>query len=396
MNKKKVRTVIFLHLVKTAGTTLNQVLNREYSNILSFYIPKEEKVLFEDFKKKLKNKRIDLIRGHFEFGWHIFLSKPFVYFTILRDPIDRVLSEYYYILGKTDHPFYNEIAKKNVSLADFVKNWNAPNLQTRKISGKMFANNSGIPLLQNIEINDNNMLEIAKENLDKYFAVVGLSENFDETLILLKREFGWDWPFYTRQNVTTSKIPRENIPGATIEMIKGYNQLDIELYEYARQLLYEKIRQQGESFFDEVEEFIKLNKVQKNDIFSNEQIILLKGFENPEGPYPDKNLHVPIRWASGSSSKIIIESDKSISGKLIFEIQNFLKRQKIKVFYRGKLIKKIIPPLNFCNEKGEFFKFEVPIRLQKGSNTVILKYLKFKKIEHRELAILFSAIKLES
>lgn len=259
---QKPRQVIFLHLVKTAGTTLNQVLDREYANILSFYIAKESKELFEGFKEKLKNNNAGLIRGHFEFGWHAFLTRPFVYITLLREPVARVISEYYYILGKTDHPLYDQVAAKNLSIADFVKNWKHPDVQTRKISGLTFAKNSGIP--QNIEINDRNMLKIAKENLDKYFAVVGLTEKFDETLILLKREFGWDWPFYTRKNVTRNKVARENIPASTIEIIKEYNQLDIELYEYAKQLFNEKIRQEGKSFFKEVERFKELNKERKN------------------------------------------------------------------------------------------------------------------------------------
>jgi hypothetical protein len=263
-NEKKhiSKAVIFLHLVKTAGTTLNQVLDREYAKILSFYIPRESKELFDGFKEKLKTGNPELIRGHFEWGWHVFLSQPFIYITLLREPVARVISEYFYILGKTDHPLFDQVAAKNISIADYVKNFLPSNLQTRKISGLTFANNSGIP--QDIEINAGNMLKIAKENLDNYFAIVGLTEKFDETLILLKREFGWDWPFYTRQNVTREKIAQENIPASTIEIIKEHNLLDIELYEYARQLFNKKIQQQGESFFKEVEKFKKQNQYQKN------------------------------------------------------------------------------------------------------------------------------------
>jgi hypothetical protein len=263
MKKKDTsKTVIFLHLVKTAGTTLNQVLDREYPNILSFYIPKESEELFEGFKEKLKTRKPGLIRGHFEFGWHAFLSRPFVYVTILREPVARVISEYFYILGKPDHPLYDQVAAKKLSIADYVTDYNPPNAQTRKISGLTFAGNSGIP--PGIEIDTGNMLEIAKENLDNYFAVVGLTEKFDETLILLKREFGWDWPVYTRKIVTGKKIPMEDIPGSTIEIIKEHNQLDLELYEYARQLFNEKIRQQGKSFSREVEKFKKRNQKQEN------------------------------------------------------------------------------------------------------------------------------------
>jgi hypothetical protein len=39
------------------------------------------------------------------------------------------------------------------------------------------------------------MLETAKRNIETHFAVVGLSECFNEALILLRRLFGWRMPF---------------------------------------------------------------------------------------------------------------------------------------------------------------------------------------------------------
>lgn len=246
-------------MAKTAGTTLNQVLGREYADILSFYIPKESESHFEDFKNRLKNENAALIRGHFELGWHYFLSRPFTYFTILRDPVERVISEYFYILSSPGHPLFSHVAKKNVSLVDFVKKWNAPNLQTKKISGTTFAKNSGVS--QDVEVNADNMLKMAKENLSKHFTVVGLTERFDETLILLKREFGWDWPFYIRDNVTKDKAAREDIPVSTLTVIREHNRLDAELYEYVKKRFIDQINSQGKSFYDEVEKFKELNKI---------------------------------------------------------------------------------------------------------------------------------------
>ena len=261
---KKSQTIIFLHLAKTAGTTLNQVLGREYADILSFYIPKESSRLFEEFKEKLKSAKPGLLRGHFEFGWHYFLPRPFTYFTILRDPVDRVISEYYYILSSPGHPLFADVVEKNVSLADFVGKWNAPNLQTKKISGLTFAGNSGIP--GRGKITPANMLAAAKENLSNHFAVVGLTERFDETLILLKREFGWDWPFYIRDNVTKDKVARDDIPASTLAVVLEHNRLDAELYEYAKKRFIEQIDCQGQSFYDEVEKFKKLNKINSDKL----------------------------------------------------------------------------------------------------------------------------------
>lgn len=40
------------------------------------------------------------------------------------------------------------------------------------------------------------MLETAKKNLREYFTVVGLTEYFAESMLLMKRAFGWKTPFY--------------------------------------------------------------------------------------------------------------------------------------------------------------------------------------------------------
>jgi hypothetical protein len=263
-SKKKSETILFLHLAKTAGTTLNQALGREYSDILSLYIPKESKDLFEDFKNRLKTQTAALIRGHFEFGWHHFLTRPFTYFTIMREPIERVISEYHYILSKPGHPMHEQVGKHGAGLPKFVKDLHTPNLQTKKISGISFAANSGITGGENID--GHNMLEIAKENLAGHFAVVGLTERFDETLILLKREFGWAWPYYIRDNITPKKTARRDIPASTIKIIEENNLLDIELYEYAVKLFEKKVRSQGKTFAAEVEMFRKLNKINQEKI----------------------------------------------------------------------------------------------------------------------------------
>ncbi len=82
----------------------------------------------------------------------------------------------------------------------------------------------------------------AKSNLDRYFSVVGLVERFDETLILLQKAFSWQPPLYIKQNVTSEAEKKHaEISKATVEKIKQYNAMDVELYDYAVQRFEEQL-----------------------------------------------------------------------------------------------------------------------------------------------------------
>ena len=51
-------------------------------------------------------------------------------------------------------------------------------------------------------------LDLAVDRLGE-FSVVGLTERFDESAVLLTRALGWRRMVYTRENVTPNRKPRE-------------------------------------------------------------------------------------------------------------------------------------------------------------------------------------------
>ena len=100
----------------------------------------------------------------------------------------------------------------------------------------------------------------AKGNLRQHFSIVGVTERFDETLILLKRTFGWaDELLYYPKNVTPQRPLSASLPQSTIDAIKEANELDFQLYEFAKDMLDEAIASEGPSFSDELEKFKDLN-----------------------------------------------------------------------------------------------------------------------------------------
>jgi hypothetical protein len=93
-------------------------------------------------------------------------------------------------------------------------------------------------------------LERARENLANHFAVTGLLERFDETLLVLPRRFGWKHPFYSRANVTEKREPVGAVSREAKRAIEKYSRLDQQLYLLAADLLNERIAELRRNHFD--------------------------------------------------------------------------------------------------------------------------------------------------
>jgi len=149
---------------------------------------------------------------------------------------------------------YRELIEKRSGIDEFVtEKWSdfdfVSNVQTRFISGDI------------LNVAGPETLEAAKRNLQADFAVVGLTERFDETVILLKRALGWRRPFHIRMNVTPRRRRVDKLRPEIIEIIRSKNALDLELYNFAVSLFEQRLQQEGHDFFAEVAAFKKWNKV---------------------------------------------------------------------------------------------------------------------------------------
>jgi hypothetical protein len=254
---KAEQAVIFLHVPKTAGTTLHRIIERQYrpEQVYSFGPLAHESINEFQNMSEARRAEIRMLKGHMGFGLHEYLPGPSTYFTVLREPIERVISYYYFVRRTPQHYLYDFISSDDKSLKGFIEsriNIMLDNAQTRMISGVWYELGFG-------ECTEA-VLEAAKRNLRENFTVVGLTEKFDETLLLLKRAFGWQSLFYARQNVTANRPVKDALSPATLEAVVKFNRLDIELYQYGTTLFQEQVRQQGPSFAREVERFQRANR----------------------------------------------------------------------------------------------------------------------------------------
>lgn len=256
------KALIFLHIPKAAGVTLGTIIERQFPHKAIFTIDGANvQKSINEFRNLPERERqeIKCLKGHMPFGLHNYLPRSATYITLLRHPVDRIISHYYYVLRIPNHYLHNELTSKKMSLSDYVSSGISPelmNAQTRLISGveKVDSVTGNEPVSADV-------LEIAKRNLRDCFAAFGLSEMFDESLVLFKGLLGWRNIFYAKQNVTRNRSSKQEIPRKTIKIIENYNKLDLELYKFAKQTFQELIRKQGPSFKGELRTFQRLNKI---------------------------------------------------------------------------------------------------------------------------------------
>jgi len=235
-------TIIFLHIPKAAGTTLKVITQQLYVPRVTYEIvdglTKDSQLAAFRALSEAERRRIKFLQGHFPFGLHEHLPQPAAYITLLRDPVERILSSYYYILREPKHFRHQEVAGGGMSILDYVE------------SEKLYLNNGQTQIIAGPDAGGDDprrspakdLLSRALENLDKHFAVVGLSERFVESLALLRRRFGWPNVRYHNENVTQNRPARAAVPQKTIERIRELNQLDLRLYDWAARRFEEERR----------------------------------------------------------------------------------------------------------------------------------------------------------
>jgi len=226
------RAVIFLHIPKTAGTTLNRIIEWQYNPLAIFTMdpyriratPARLQRLSERRRRSLR-----MVRGHLYYGIHEFLPQGATYFTMLREPVARFFSSYYFIQRRPLHPMHRKVTTERIGVEDFIRlTPRRHNLQCSLIAG-----------IRNDGTCDDRILDKAKENLAKSFSVVGISERFEESLMLMAKTFDWEIPFYENRKVSKT---RPQIDPNAVEMIRDHNRLDLELYEFGKGLFEESLQ----------------------------------------------------------------------------------------------------------------------------------------------------------
>jgi hypothetical protein len=239
----KPQVVFFVHIPKTAGTALhNNLFHHIYScneiekptGMRSFlWVPK----------------KIRFIGGHMPYGSHRFFPHRCypTYITILRDPVDRVVSYYYFVRQSKSkhytHPDYNLISR--LSMEQYCRLSKFRNVQTRQLGGYLPYRLHGINTLY---LGRFWAYSCASRNLTRNTTIFGLQEYFSESVELIADMLGVKFQKknqYRKVKVTKNRQRMCDVQQEVTELIREQNKEDIILYREAKALFLSRCKERG-------------------------------------------------------------------------------------------------------------------------------------------------------
>ncbi len=264
LNKSNSPKIIFLHIPKSAGTTFKTILWQQVFPSRIYYLYEwgnhKDRIIQLQHLLKERKKKISLIMGHIGYGIHSYLPGKYQYVTMIRNPLKRVVSMYHHIQRDQKHQLHSLV--KNKSLSEYLTSEideSSTNSQTRFIAG--------VKLDQEIDGDDDligygkgtpeQMLEQAKINL-KNNILFGVTEQFNKSMLLFRKELGWKRIFYSKFN--RGNYNPTSLSTQEMNLIVKYNNLDMELYDYAVDLFEKNVEALIPSIITELKDYNKKNK----------------------------------------------------------------------------------------------------------------------------------------
>lgn len=229
------KPLLFVHVPKTAGTSVR--------SIVEYIYPQNQAIRIADYHKKVSIPDfIQFVNGHVPTYFQKHLSVSPLIMTLLRDPIERIISVHRFWrslpLSDQSGETMNAIALAHqLSLPDFLTSDEPPlEGELRNFHCRWIGN-----IHEGVDWNSAQLLENAKAVIKNSFWV-GIVERLDESLECLAHALALPAQWYEgRLNASPPVDSDMTVPAWALEVARARNQQDYDLYEYANQVLISRL-----------------------------------------------------------------------------------------------------------------------------------------------------------
>jgi len=278
--------LVFFHIPKTGGTTLEKIIQKavpeEKVFLVNYQGPARSSLLVRsdeqiaEYLRQMSPERrqaIAFVIGHFGIDIDALFDRPSRYFTIIREPVERCISNFFHLKKEANTPatashlpVYKRI--KDMTLEDYLDSGiglDSDNHQVRMLSGcrELDAPWSEDGRAISAPAVEARHLAMAKRNIEERFLAAGTLEQFAELTWYLKCVYGWPMYrcFYVKRRENAARPRIEQVALQTRRRLEQSNQFDIELYHWVSSRFKAQVSALQPQFDAQVRRFSRLNGI---------------------------------------------------------------------------------------------------------------------------------------
>ena len=243
--------LIFTHIPKSGGTSLDKILEDQYGGKwLRVNSPDHWLSMSAAEKEGIK-----VVSGHFRYGIHEVIPGEHQYISLMREPVHRLVSHYVFAISRPDHYIHKKLIDRDPELKRANLEYEMERIDQIELAERIHercgvedyvlsgvtteTDNSQTRIISGMsppfgECNDE-MVEVAIRNIRDSYAYVGIMERFVESMERFEKIL--DWPMQSPTVFVNKGVElpiSKEISNEVKAKIRAFNRYDSKLYNHVK------------------------------------------------------------------------------------------------------------------------------------------------------------------